>query len=258
VLGERDARIHQAVASGIYDIDTADYFPVYWFINGRCAPDTMLPHFVPWLPHQPYGSMVHTRPGEKVLLRLIGGGRDLHPFHHHGNNSLIIARDGRLLESAPGAGPDLAVSDFTITVHPGGTVDAIFEWTGEKLGWDICGTGPEHEHSCNGISVNDPNPASEGFDPVTHEYCPDHGKPFPVVLPEGQDLTFGGQWSGSPFLGAADALPPGEGGMNPNSGYFFMWHSHNEKEMTNFDIFPGGMMTHVVIEPPGTPMNGGH
>jgi len=25
-------------------------------------------------------------------------------------------------------------------------------------------------------------------------------------------------------------------------------HSHNEKEMTNNDIFPGGMMTHVVIE----------
>ena len=22
-----------------------------------------------------------------------------------------------------------------------------------------------------------------------------------------------------------------------------MWHSHNEKEMTNNDIFPGGMMT---------------
>jgi manganese oxidase len=258
VLGERDARIHQAVASGIYDIDTADYFPVYWFINGRCAPDTMLPDGAPWLPHQPYGSMAHTRPGEKVLLRLIGGGRDLHPFHHHGNNSLIIARDGRLLESAPGAGADLAVSDFTITVHPGGTVDALFQWTGEKLGWDIYGTGPEREHSCNGISVNDANPASEGFDPVTHEYCPDHGKPFPVFLPEQQDLTFGGQWSGSPFLGGADALPPGQGGMNPNSGYFFMWHSHNEKEMTNFDVFPGGLMTHVVIEPPGTPMNGGH
>jgi len=29
-----------------------------------------------------------------------------------------------------------------------------------------------------------------------------------------------------------------------------MWHSHNEKELINFDIFPGGMMTFVVIEPP--------
>jgi len=250
LLTEMDPRIHQAVASGVYNVDTADFFPVYWFINGRCAPDTMLPDQVPWLPNQPYGAMARTLPGEKVLMRVIGGGRDLHPFHHHGNNSLIIARDGRLLESAPNAGPDLAVSDFTISIAPGGTVDALFSWTGEKLGWDVYGTGLEYEHSCNGISVNDPNPASDGFDPVTKEYCPDHGKPFPVI--------FGGQFSGSPFLGVVDALPPGQGGLNPNGGYFFMWHSHNEKEMTNNDIFPGGMMTHVVIEPPGTPIDGGH
>ena len=258
LLTEMDPRIHQAVASGVYNVDTADFFPVYWFINGRCAPDTMLPDQVPWLPNQPYGAMARTLPGEKVLMRVIGGGRDLHPFHHHGNNSLIIARDGRLLESAPNAGPDLAVSDFTISIAPGGTVDALFSWTGEKLGWDVYGTGLEYEHSCNGISVNDPNPASAGFDPVTKEYCPDHGKPFPVILPEQQEVTFGGQFSGSPFLGVVDALPPGQGGLNPNGGYFFMWHSHNEKEMTNNDIFPGGMMTHVVIEPPGTPIDGGH
>jgi FtsP/CotA-like multicopper oxidase with cupredoxin domain len=248
LLTEMDARIHQAVASGIYTVDTADFFPVYWFINGRCAPDTMLMDGVPWLPHQPYGAMAATRPGEKVLLRVIGGGRDLHPFHHHGNNSLIIARDGRLLESAPGAGPDLAVSDFTISIAPGGTVDALFVWTGEKLGWDIYG---DRVHDC--VDGNGDN-----FDDTTHEFCPDHGKPFPVTLPEQQEIAFGGQWSGSPYLGGMDALPPGQGGLNPNAGYFFMWHSHNEKEMTNNDIFPGGMMTHVVIEPPGTPIDGGH
>ena len=79
----------------------------------------MLEDGVPWLPHQPYGAMVMMHPGDKVLLRLIGGGRDLHPFHHHGNNALAIARDGKLLESAAGAGADLAVSDFTQTVYPG-------------------------------------------------------------------------------------------------------------------------------------------
>jgi FtsP/CotA-like multicopper oxidase with cupredoxin domain len=258
LLTEMDSRIHQAVANGIYTVETADFFPVYWFINGRCAPDTMLPDNVPWLPNQPYGAMAHTRPGEMVLLRVIGGGRDLHPFHHHGNNSLIIARDGRLLESTPGAGPDLAVSDFTISSVPGATVDALFVWTGENLGWDVYGTGIEYEHTCNGKSVNASNPASDGFDPVTKEYCPDHGKPFPVILPEQQEVTFGGQFSGSPFLGVVDALPPGQGGLNPNGGFFFMWHSHNEKELTNNDIFPGGMMTHVVIEPPGTQIDGGH
>jgi FtsP/CotA-like multicopper oxidase with cupredoxin domain len=244
LLTEMDPRIHQAVESGIYDVDTTDYFPVYWFINGRSAPDTMLAAGVPWMPHQPYNAMVHAHPGEKVLLRFIGGGRDLHPFHHHGNNSLTIARDGRLLESAPNAGPDLAVSEFTVTVIPGGTVDAIFTWTGEKLGWDIYGSTP---HDCV-------DGDGDSFDDTTHEYCPDHGKPFPVVLPEQQEVAFGAQWSGSPFLGTVDALPPGEGGLNPNGGYFFMWHSHNEKEMTNYDVFPGGMMTHIVIEPPGTPI----
>lgn len=262
VLSEMDPNIHNLVASGVgagvIDVDTTTFFPVYWFINGRCAPDTMLTDGVPWLPHQPYGSMAMMHPGEKILLRLIGAGRDLHPFHHHGNNSLTIARDGKLLESASGAGADLAVSDFTIAVAPGSTVDALFTWTGEKLGWDIYGTGVDFEHSCNGISVNDPNPASAGFDPVTKEYCPDHGKPFPVDLPDQLEVSFGGQWSGSPYLGGGGALPPGQGGLNPDSGFFFMWHSHNEKEMVNNDIFPGGMMTHVVIQPPGAPIMGGH
>ncbi len=248
LLTEMDPRIHQAVASGIYTVDMADFFPVYWFINGRAAPDTMLPDQVPWLPNQPYGAMAMTRPGEMVLLRVVGGGRDLHPFHHHGSNSLIIARDGRLLESAPGAGPDLAVSDFTIPSVPGATVDALYMWTGEKLGWDIYG---DRVHDC--VDGN-----GDSYDDTTYEYCPDHGKPFPVILPEQQEVTFGAQFSGSPYLGALEALPPGEGGMNPNGGYFFMWHSHNEKEMTNNDIFPGGMMTHVIIEPPGTVIDGGH
>ena len=75
-----------------------------------------------------------------------------------------------------------------------------------------------------------------------------------VVLPGLQDVVFGGWYSGSPFLGQFGQLPPGEGGLNLNGGLFFMWHSHNEKELTNFDIFPGGMMTFVIIEPPGTPI----
>jgi FtsP/CotA-like multicopper oxidase with cupredoxin domain len=233
LLTEMDLQIHQQAEFGQWDlIDTTTFFPVYWFINGRNAPDTMLPAFVPWLPHQPYNSLPRMHPGDKLLIRLIGAGRDLHPFHHHGNNATIIARDGRLLSSAPGAGPDLAVSHFTLTTAPGQTMDAIFEWTGAKLGWDIYGHSTEDDLEPN-------------------EYAPDHGKPFPVTLPEQQELTFGGMYSGSPFLGVADALPPGEGGLNRFGGYFFMWHSHNEKEMTNNDIFPGGLMTQCIVEPIG-------
>lgn len=232
LLTEMDHRVHEQVEQGMMSqIDNATWFPFYWFINGRNAPDTMLEAHVPWLPNQPYNCMPMMRAGEHLLLRIISAGRDPHPFHTHGNNFNIIARDGRLLQSAAGAGADLAVSNFTITVAPGGTADAVFTWTGEKLGWDMYGHAPG-------------DPMEPG------EYAPDHGKPFPVTLPSAQQLTFGAMWSGSPFLGALGALPPGEGGLNPNGGYTYMWHSHAEKEMTNNDIFPGGLMTMIIIEAP--------
>ena len=75
-----------------------------------------------------------------------------------------------------------------------------------------------------------------------------------MILPEALNLTFGGWWSGSPFLGQLLPLPPGQGGLNINGGYYHMWHSHSEKEIVNFDLFPGGMMTMLVVEPPGVPI----
>ena len=32
----------------------------------------------------------------------------------------------------------------------------------------------------------------------------------------------------------------------------YMWHSHSEKEIVNDDIFPGGMMTMLMIMAPST------
>lgn len=233
---EMDLEIHNRVEFGLLaTVDTTSFRPEYWFINGRNAPDTMLMGTVPWLPTQPYDCMPRMHPGERLLLRVINAGRNLHPFHTHGNNVLIIAEDGRLLASAPGAGADLARSDFTIQSVPGQTVDAIFEWTGAGLGWDIYGHAP-----------GDP------LEP--DEYAPDHGKPFPVVLPGVHAVTRGAMWSGSPFLGTPDSLPPGEGGFNMNAGFTYMWHSHTEYEMVNNDIFPGGLMTMLIIEPPGVPI----
>lgn len=246
LLSEMDPVIHQLVSLGLSDlIDFSTRWPTYWFINGRNAPDTLFPDGVGWLPTQPYGSLARMKPGERLLMRVVNAGQDLHPFHQHGNHARVIAVDGQLHESAPGAGPDLAHDVFTIQAVPGETVDAIFEWTGEQLGWDIYGDLAAHPHQCN----DSPADADE-LDDVTKEYCPDHGKPFPVTLPQLQDLTFGGMYSGSPFLGVLGMLPPGEGGNNPDAAFPFMWHSHTEKEMTNNDIFPGGMMTMLMVEPP--------
>ena len=55
-------------------------------------------------------------------------------------------------------------------------------------------------------------------------------------------------------LGSFGALPPGEGGLNFNGGLTFLWHSHKEKELANNDVFPGGMLSNLVIEPPGVPI----
>jgi hypothetical protein len=73
-----------------------------------------------------------------------------------------------------------------------------------------------------------------------------------VDLPSNLDLAFGGFWSGSPYLGSLGSLPPGEGGLNPWGGFTFMWHSHNEKELTNDDLFPGGILTMLFVVPRGT------
>lgn len=253
ILSEMDPVVHAEVELGREDVlHVGDRFPVLWFINGRNAPDTLSPsHRESALdalihPHQPYGALVRLHPGEQVLMRVINAGLDLHPLHTHGNHMRIIARDGRLLESAKGAGADLAEQDFTLQTAPGGTYDALWTWTGEKLGWDIYGSAAEGgtDHECRDTNADE-------LDDTTREYCPDHNKPFPVTFPEAQSLTFGDFYAGTPFLGALATLPPGTGGFNLNGGLFFMWHSHNEKELVNNDVFPGGMMTMVVVEPPG-------
>jgi FtsP/CotA-like multicopper oxidase with cupredoxin domain len=230
LLSEMDPVVHDLLDLGLIDdVDTTQFFPVYWFINGRCSPDTMANDNVAWLPNQPYSCFPRMKPGETILLRLIGGGRDPHPFHHHGANSLTIARDGRLLESAAGVGPDLADSDFTVKVHPGGTADALFTWTGANLGWDIYGHKPG--------------------DPLKpNEFAADHGKPFPVKLPGVLDVFPGENWPGSPFLGKTGFLPPSQVNYSPLGAFVHMWHSHNEKEIVNNDIFPGGLMTMLFID----------
>jgi FtsP/CotA-like multicopper oxidase with cupredoxin domain len=254
LLTEMDPQIHLLMEFNLIDaVDMTAYRPMLWFINGRPAPDSMAPDNVDWLPNQPYGSMARTHPGEVVLMRLVGASRTGHPFHAHGNHFRQIARDGRMMQTAPGVGADLGLEDFTMNVSPGSTSDALWSWTGDELGWDIYG-GADEGHSTDPLwcDANDGN--GDGYHDITSEYCADHTEPFPVVLPELQDLTFGGFYSGSPFLGVSGDLPPGEGGLNLNGGLFFMWHSHNAREQVNFDVPPGGMTTMMIVEPHGVPI----
>ena len=261
LLSQIDIDIHQAAemqagGTGPIEVPLGAYHSEYWLINGRAAPDTMAAAGRDVLPHQPYNSFPRMHPGEELLLRVVGAGRELHPFHTHGNHARVLARDGRLLVNDANhlAGPLL----FTIPAVPGGTTDAIFEWTGKDLGWDVYGHAADID--------NDPTGNFPGTEDVDHngdglidvvalepnEWAADHGRPIPVTLPSLSSLAFGGFYSGSPYLGGmGGSLPPGEGGLNPAAGFAYMWHSHNERELVNNDVFPGGMMTMLIIEAPG-------
>jgi len=259
LLSEIDLDIHQAAqlqagGAGPIELPVGAYFSEFWLMNGRTGPDTMASSSMPGsgiLPTQPYGSLVHMHPGEKVLIRLVGAGRESHPFHHHGNHARVLANDAHLLLSATDpsklAGPLL----FTLPSTPGGTTDAIWEWTGKDLGWDI------YAHNSSGDIVGCKDTDGDGYadpgdpgDAEPWEWCADHGVPIPVTLPDLSSLVFGGYWSGSPYMGDLGSLPPGEGGLNPDAGFTFIWHSHTERELVNNDLFPGGMMTFMIVEAP--------
>jgi FtsP/CotA-like multicopper oxidase with cupredoxin domain len=198
-------------------------------------------------------------------MRVVGQGRWQHPFHFHGNHARVLARDASMLLSSSDATKLAGPLLFTIPTVPGQTVDAIFTWTGQGLNWDVYGTQP---HTCNknalpvltGVAATDTAALlaaqSAGFDPVTHEYCGDHGKPFPVTPPD-PTIVVNGQWyAGTPYLGlqgVGNQTPeaPGTLNQNPQGGYAYMWHSHNEREITTNDVFPGGMMMMLLIDPFG-------
>ncbi len=239
LLSEADPDVHFQMERGHYGHFTNhERFATIYFVNGRVYPDLVQNDFDGVFPHQPYRSLAMSHPLDRVLVRNVNAGHDSHPFHYHGENHRFIGRDGNML-SSDGLVADLGRSDNTINSAPKQTVDAIWTWSGKDLGWDIYGT-------TNGHTCTD---RGDGFDATTREYCPDHGKAIPVDLPGVAELTLGGFWSGSPFMGDTGDLPPGEGGLNPNGGYFFVWHSHAEKELTTFDIFPGGSLSAMVVLP---------
>jgi FtsP/CotA-like multicopper oxidase with cupredoxin domain len=119
------------------------------------------------------------------------------------------------------------------------------------------------------------------------EWCADHNKPLqvqpngdvgaggPVTLPDPNILTNGAWYGGSPYLGpnatlrATGCMPGnaiqtnspncGATGSTPPSGtianspsgeagFAFMWHSHNEREITTNNAFPGGMLMMMLVD----------
>jgi FtsP/CotA-like multicopper oxidase with cupredoxin domain len=263
------------------EVPTEPYHPAYFMINGRSMPDNMDPNYAPQYPHQPYNGNPHMHPGELTLLRIIGQGRWQHPFHEHGNHVRILGRDGNLILSQTDrnslAGPLL----FTTTTTPGQAMDGIFYWTGKGLNWDAFGhnsadlanltSHPPCYPDANGYYSLNSSPAAP-FNAINYyEWCQDHLKaleaqPFgdvagsgPATLPDPNLLTNGAWYGGSPYLGpdatrravGPGTTPPSGTIANPPSteaGFAFMWHSHNEREITTNNIFPGGMLMMMLVD----------
>ena len=117
------------------------------------------------------------------------------------------------------------------------------------------------------------------------EWCQDHDKPMevkpfgdvggggPVTLPDPNLFANGPWFGGSPYLGpnattratfgactgsgtsascgtTGTTPPSGTIANNPSSeaGFAFMWHSHNEREITTNNIFPGGMLMMMLVD----------
>jgi len=113
-----------------------------------------------------------------------------------------------------------------------------------------------------------------------YEWCQDHNKPLqvnpfgdvaaggPATLPDPNIFSNGAWYGGSPYLGpdaslratapACDTtrnagctnLLPANTQANPASerGWAFMWHSHNEREITTNNVFPGGMLMMMLVD----------
>jgi len=87
-------------------------------------------------------------------------------------------------------------------------------------------------------------------------------------LPDPNVFTNGPWYSGSPYFGpdanlratmpacasTANAncttLQPANLQLNPANerGWAFMWHSHNEREITTNNVFPGGMLMMMLVD----------
>ena len=252
VLSEMQIEIHQDVetqASGLGPIQVAmePYTPEYWMINGRGAPDTMELPNMGALPHQPYNSMPRMHPGEKVLLRIVAVGREMHTFHTHGNHVRVLARDGQLLVSPSNPAKLEAKLEFSVptSARPDCRRDLRMDRQGSRLGY-------LRTHRRRWYRLH---PERGGLRRHHEGMVRRSSRPIPVLLPNPNVLMNGGFYSGSPYLGDLVQLPPGQGGLNPNAGFTYMWHSHVERELTNGNVFPGGLMTMLVVEPPTAPIN---
>jgi FtsP/CotA-like multicopper oxidase with cupredoxin domain len=216
LLSEVDPYQHQAVQMN-KSFNMNNYRARYWLINGRGFPDSIADNFAPWLPTQPYGALARIHPFDATahpypgVERFINVGTEEYPFHPHANNGLTIQRDGNALEG-PG-GEDLSYEKFSFNIGPGQTWDSIFKW------YD-----------------------AEGYSPAN---------PVPVAtMPDLVNMMLGMFYSGSPYLGQMETLPPGTNTLNQCGEYYIISHNHALFQLDAFGQTMSGPITYLRVDPP--------
>jgi FtsP/CotA-like multicopper oxidase with cupredoxin domain len=167
---------------------------------------------------------------------------------------------------------------FTTTTSPGIAFDGIFYYTGRGLNWDMYGHNPASPNLTTDANVDPPcTPDANGYNTSAptavnyFEWCQDHNKPLeahpfgdvagggPMTLPDPNIVANGAWYSGSPYLGPDatnratgpnSSFQPANVQANPANerAFAFMWHSHNEREITTNNVFPGGMFMMMLVD----------
>jgi len=174
---------------------------------------------------------------------------------------------------------------FNTDTTPGEAFDGIFYFTGRGLNWDPYGHRPVSSSGDPLATLGctpDVNGYNSGAPTAVNfmESCQDHNKPVqvnpfgdvaaggPVTLPDPNVFTNGPWYGGTPYLGPdaslrasmpacagtpnanCTTLNPANLQLNPANerGWAFMWHSHNEREITTNNVFPGGMLMMMLVD----------
>ncbi len=152
-----------------------NYRPRYWFVNGRGFPDSIADNGASYLPSQPYGALARiypkppgTLPG---MIRYLNVGTEDFPFHPHGNNGLVIGRDGHPLEGAGGAGP--LVREVRRQHRPGASLGRHLPVVGRGGLLTRGEPGPHHrtgprEPDLGDVLRREPVPRHHGTDAARH------------------------------------------------------------------------------------------
>ncbi len=215
LLSEIDPYQHQAVEQG-RTFNMNNYHPRYWLINGRGFPDSIADNFASWLPTQPYGALAEVTEFNAATHPLPGH-RPL-PERRHRGLPVPPARQQRPGDRPrrPPAGrrrrPGPVVREVRHQHRPGQTWDVLFNW----------------------------------YD--AEDYA--RRNPVPVTVPGLANQEIGMFYSGSPYLGETETLPPGIQTLNQCGEYYIIAHNHALFQITSWGANMTGPITYTRIDPP--------